>query len=361
MKVLIADQDANGVRLLDMVLKEEGFETIICQKGEEAFRRWQSNDFPPFIIMDPNLPDMPGIDLLKKLRNHERGKTTYVMFLTARGLRENIIQAFNQGVDEYMVKPFYAEELKARLKAGKRTILLQKQIQDRNILLEELVYAVTHDMRTPLIAMEMTMDQAQDNVYGELPADYKKILGTTKRSLQDLLSMVDNLLRVARYESGKIEHKKELTPLVTICQECIAELKPLWHRKNIACKLNTNVAQVELTIVRQDLKRVIFNLLDNAIKFTPSGGSIDLSVELIQGRVIVGVRDSGRGIAPEETKMVFDRFARAQGARHAPGTGLGLYMCRKVIEAHGGIVDCISRAGQGTTFSFMLPVANKSS
>ncbi len=359
MKVLIADKDAHAVRLLDMVLKEQGFETIVCETGAEAFRRWESNDFPSMVIIDPTLPDMPGLDLLKKIREHARGPSTYVMFLTARGLRDNIITAFNAGVDEYMVKPFYAEELKARMRSGKRGILLQRKLVERNIMLEELVYAVTHDMRTPLIAMEMTGQQAKDGIYGNLPEPYLKILETTERSLKDLLSMVDNLLRVARYDAGKIDKTNEVAQLVTICEECLAELKPLYEKKSIKCSLAANVKQVELSINRQDLKRVILNLLDNAIKFTPVNGSIGLSIEQIQNKVIFGVKDSGRGIAKEEAKLVFDRFARAKGARHAPGSGLGLYMCRRIIEAHGGIVDCIPREGGGTTFSFLLPIANK--
>lgn len=355
MKVLIADKDTHAVKLLDMVLKEQGFKPIICTTGDEAFRRWQSNDHPPIVIIDPTLPDMTGIDLLNKIREHDRGRATYVIFLTTKGLRENIIKAFNAGVDEYMVKPFYAEELKARLRAGKRVIQLQRRLLERNIMLEELVYAVTHDMRTPLIAMEMTGKQAKEGVYGDLPESYKKILDTTDRSLKDLLSMVDNLLRVARYEAGKVERSTGTVNLVTVCEECLAELKPLYDRKKLAVKLLLNVKEVSLTVIRQDLKRVIFNLLDNAIKFTPNGGSINLSVEKIQDKVIVGVQDSGRGIAREEAKLVFDRFARAQGAKHAPGTGLGLYMCRRIIEAHGGAVDCIPRESGGTTFSFMLP------
>lgn len=358
MKVLIADADRNSVRLLDLILKQEGFQTIICETGSEALRRWQSNEFPPIVIMDLVLPDMSGLDLCKKFRESAQGKATYLMFLTAKGLKENIIAGINAGADDYMVKPFNAEELKARIRAGKRLIQLQRQLLDRNTLLEEFVYTVTHDMRTPLIALDMTTQQAKDGMYGELPESYKKILDTTGRSIKDLLYMVDNLLSVARYESGKIDRTKDRASLVLVCKECLSELNPIYSRKKISCKVACNVQEVELTINRQDLKRVILNLLDNAIKFTPAGGSIDLTVELFNDKVIVGVQDTGRGIAREEAKKVFDRFARAKGERHTPGTGLGLYLCRRIVEAHGGAVDCIPRQQGGTTFSFLLPVAS---
>ncbi|MCA0312299.1 MAG: response regulator [Candidatus Melainabacteria bacterium] len=362
MKILIADKDNQAVKLLDLILKELKFEPIVCNSGEEAWRRFQSNNFPPVLIIDPNLPDISGFELLKRVRESQKGKVTYVIFLAPRGLRENLIAAYNAGVDDYIVKPFYAEEMKARLRSAKRLVTLQSNLLDRNILLEEMVYAVTHDMRTPLIAMEMTGKQAQEGIYGDLPESYRKILKTTEGSLKDLLSMVDNLLRVARYEAGKIERNTEPVDLHKICQECLDELRPIYEKKSLNVKLLQDTLEVKLTIVRQDLKRVIFNLLDNAIKFTPARGSITLSVQRVQDKVIVGVQDSGRGVRAEEAKELFNRFARASGARHAPGTGLGLYMCRRIIEAHGGIIDCIPRKsegeGTGTTFSFMLPVQN---
>lgn len=106
------------------------------------------------------------------------------MFLTARGLRENIIAGINSGADDYMVKPFYAEELKARVKSGVRMVTLQRQLLERNMMLEEFVYTVTHDLRTPLIAMEMTTKQASEGIYGELPNSYRKILDTTRPLLK---------------------------------------------------------------------------------------------------------------------------------------------------------------------------------
>jgi two-component system, sensor histidine kinase and response regulator len=355
-RILIADSDKKSVILLDQILRAEGFNTIVCETGSAAWQAFERHE-PAIVIVDWVLPEINGLDLCRKLRADPRGKHIYIMFLTARGLRENIVAGINGGADDYMVKPFYAEELKARVRAGERMVSLQKQLLERNTMLEELVYTVTHDLRTPLIAMDMTAQQAADGLYGELPASYGRILDTTRRSLKDLLGMVDNLLSVARYESGKGVTENENSSIVKVCQECMSELSPIYSRKNLQVNLTSNAQEVQVKVNRRDLRRVILNLLDNAIKFTPNKGEVRISVELAADKVIVQIQDSGLGIKKEEAKQLFERFARAKSTRHAPGTGLGLYLCRRIIESHGGVVDCIPRPSEGTTVSFLLPVS----
>lgn len=355
-KILIADSDEKSVKLLDLILKEEGFQTYVCDTGTKAWASFEQNE-PSMVIVDWVLPEISGVELCSKIRSDPRGKHVYIMFLTARGLRENIVTGINSGADDYMVKPFYAEELKARVKAGVRMVTLQKTLLERNTMLEEFVYTVTHDLRTPLIAMDMTAQQASEGIYGDLPEGYLKLLGTTRRSLKDLLSMVDNLLSVARYENSKISVENESTALVKVCKECMTELAPIYLKKGLRVMLVSNVPEVDLPINRQDLKRVLLNLLDNAVKFTPTKGEVRISVELAAANVIVQIQDSGLGIKKEEAKQLFARFARAKSTRHAPGTGLGLYLCRRIIETHGGVVDCIARPAGGTTFSFLLPIS----
>ena len=358
-RVLIADTDKNSVRLLQQILTAEGYETLVCETGRETLTRFDALS-PEIVLIDWALPDMLGLEILRQIRQLQKNRSVYVMFLTAKGLRENIIKGINGGADDFMVKPFYAEELKARVKAGARLISLQKQLVERNTMLEEFVYTVTHDLRTPLIALQLTSKQASEGTFGEMPRAYMPILDTTRRSIDDLLSMVANLLQVAKYESS--DKKKGIDPeirteLGVLCRECMAELQPIYRRKNIEVRLASNIQEVWVNVERQDLKRVILNLLDNAIKFTPAKGEIRLSIELANQKVIVNVQDSGLGIKREEAKLLFERFARAKSSRHAPGTGLGLYLCRRIVEAHGGAVDCIPRPQGGTTFSFLLPVA----
>lgn len=357
-KVLVVDDDKAIINLLEVILEGEGFEFVCAYTGKSAIDMWSGNsECPPIVLLDWTLPDIPGIEVCKAIRAHPQGSFPYIMFLSAKGLREYRIAGMAAGADDYVVKPIHAEELKARLRSAVRILELQKQLIERNKMLEEFVYSVTHDMRTPLLAMDMTASHASEGVYGSLPESYVKILSKTRRSISDLLKMADNVLGIARYETGDVEVYDERTDLLQVAGECMSELEPLYKQKSIVIDLDSNIQSVNVSMNRQDLKRIIQNLLDNAIKFTPSEGRIKLSVELASNKVFFMVQDSGQGLAKEEARKVFERFRRAKGSGHVPGTGLGLYLCRKIIEAHGGIVDCIPRPGGGTTFSFLLPVS----
>jgi CheY-like chemotaxis protein len=210
-RVLVVDDDKALSHLLEVILEGEGYDFTFTETGKDAVDLWCANDYPPIILLDWSLPDLQGIEVCKQLRAHPQGKFAYIMFLTAKGLREHRIAGIVAGADDYVVKPIHAEELKARMRSAVRILELQKQLIERNKMLEEFVYSVTHDMRTPLLAMEMTASQAAEGVYGQLPDGYSKILTKTRRSIGDLLKLADNLLRIAGYETGESEEAEEKT------------------------------------------------------------------------------------------------------------------------------------------------------
>ncbi|HEY9776498.1 MAG TPA: ATP-binding protein [Planktothrix sp.] len=358
-RILAADDDPAILNMLKAIFEAEHFQVILAKNGIAALEGWDEHGGPMVVLLDWNLGDMQGLQVCEAIRRAPQGNLAYVIFLTARGLRNEITAGINAGADDYVVKPFNAEELKARVRAGVRLLDLQMQLIERNTLLEELVYSVTHDLRTPLIAMDLTANQALDGGYGALPDSYRPILTKTRRSVGDLLYMVDTLLRVARYEAVE-EHVEVLsrTDIVEIGTECVSELEPIYKRKSLTLHVDATEPHIWVRVERQDMKRIMQNLLDNAIKFTPAQGQIKLSIERVHDNVIVLVQDTGEGVKQDEAKKLFDRFARAKDVGHTMGSGLGLYLCRKIIESHGGVIDCIPRPEGGTTFGFMLPVVD---
>ncbi len=188
-KVLVVDDDKTITNLLELILEGEGYEFIFSYTGKEAIEAWSANAYPPIVLLDWTLPDMEGVEVCRNIRAHPQGKFPYIMFLTAKGLREYRIAGMVAGADDYVVKPIHAEELKARMRSAVRILELQQQLIERNKMLEEFVYSITHDMRTPLLAMDMTASQAGEGVYGSLPDSYLKILTKTRRSIGDLLKM----------------------------------------------------------------------------------------------------------------------------------------------------------------------------
>jgi signal transduction histidine kinase len=174
--------------------------------------------------------------------------------------------------------------------------------------------------------------------------------------------MVQTLLDVYRYDSGA----KKLTVSVHDLKETILatveELRALADTKNVQLNLELPGSPFSVQYDTEEVRRVLQNLLDNSLKFTPSGGTIKVSLEQIDNSIVrVTVSDTGKGISEEDRPKLFQRFwqAASSGGRYYASTGLGLYLCRKIVELHGGKIACESKVGVGSNFYFTLPIEQK--
>ncbi len=236
---------------------------------------------------------------------------------------------------------------------------LFEQLADRNEALEErsavirdLVYALSHDLRTPLAALAMTMRQAQRGDYGDLPAPYRTILDHSIVATDDVARLAETLLLVARFESG--DHRSERGPV---------DLNELAAQIAAEFAATANVAGVTLHVAgeapplagdRSDLRRAVTNLVANAIAHTPQGGNVTVELGTESGAVIVRVIDDGYGVDPDARARLFTRFAPGQ-SRRGGGTGLGLYIVGRVAAAAGGTAGYEPNTPRGSIFWMRLP------
>jgi signal transduction histidine kinase len=227
---------------------------------------------------------------------------------------------------------------------SKQRVLLER----RNTVIRDLVYAFSHDLRTPLLANGMNMKLALEGAFGELPAPYLHSLENGLAANQDVLNLADELLLVARFESGESNPQTETINLQETLLEMLARLKPIADAREIDFKLNLKA----LTVLGNslDLRRVFQNVLDNAIKFSPVKSSIEVKLFESNQTARIEVKDSGLGLSPELEQRLFTRFS---SARAGGGTGLGLYLAKRIIEAHNGKIG-YTRAAK-TVFWIELP------
>jgi signal transduction histidine kinase len=225
---------------------------------------------------------------------------------------------------------------------------------ERSEVIRDIVYALSHDLRTPLSAARTTMKQALNGAFGVMPAAYVEILKRTIASNDELQRLAETLLVVARYEAGEASPARTSVDLSELANGVISELEPLWRSENIEVTRSGDETAVKVIGDESELRRVAVNLLANAIISTPAGGHVGVAVESDGREASFSVEDDGYGVPDVQRPMLFQRFS--PGARHGAGSGLGLYIVRRIAESHGGRASYVNREPHGSRFTVSLPL-----
>ncbi len=249
-----------------------------------------------------------------------------------------------------LLPPLQALWGKARLFA--RLQEQQGELAQRNMVIRDLIYAFSHDLRTPLMANAMNLRLALEGAYGELSEEFKKSLRNGLEANQDLLELAEELLLVAQLESGEALPPKRPLDLAQLVREGVERLEGLWRRSRI--RINLSIPERLEVLGREgELRRMLQNLLDNAAKFAPTGSEVEVRLEQAGGLAQLEVADRGPGIPLEARERLFTRFS---SHRAGGGKGLGLYLARQIAESHGGSIRYLERPGGGSLFRVELPL-----
>jgi len=236
-------------------------------------------------------------------------------------------------------------------------LLLQDLTELRSLqtMRRELVGNVSHELRTPLAAIKAMVETLQNGAVSdiEVATDF---LSRIDAEVDKMTHMVGELTELSRIETGQARLNLELTDINQLVIEATIRLMPQAGRQQVALLTKLYPELPLVGIDREQIQQVILNLAHNAIKFTPAGGRITVSTEIQQDSVIISIVDTGIGISKEDLPHVFERFYKADKARSGGGTGLGLAIARHIIQAHGGSIQVSSQEGEGSTFSFRLPL-----
>ncbi len=284
-------------------------------------------------------------------------ETSAVLFLFADEFgraAQRLVQAFADGAAVAL------EQANLFMQLGFRNAQIAAQkdtLERRNRVIRDIVYALAHDLRTPLNAANVTMQQALEGRYGRLPDGYGDVLKTTIASNADARSLVDALLLVARLESGESSTLKEPVALRELLKRVRDELRAIAEAKGITVE-NDAGDDIVVTGDAVELRRAVTNLVANAIEATPSGGSVAMSVQGDSSGIRINVKDDGSGVPPERRTHLFERF-RTGNRDAGGGSGLGLYIVRLIAEKYGGHVEYAPCDPRGSRFTIVLPPARQ--
>lgn len=236
-----------------------------------------------------------------------------------------------------------------------RDVTLQQEMER---LRDDFIATLTHDLRTPLLAVIQTLQFFLDGTVGELSEKQKLLLDTMKKSNEDMLGLVNALLEVYKYESGQLILYKERFSLSEIIENCCKEVQPLADNRELALNC-ADIENKKIYADKREIKRVVANLLGNSINHTRKGGNIDVSAHFNSDETIISVTDTGIGIPKEDLPKLFNRFSQGTGKKRSTNTGLGLYLSRQIVEAHEGKIWAESNFNKGSRFMFSIPVVDE--
>lgn len=341
--ILAVDDIPDNLLLVQLALEQEGHQVVLAHDGKTALK--QIKQAPPnLILLDVMMPGMDGYEVTRRIRQDRNIPFIPILLVTARE-ESSLVQGLDAGADEFVRKPFQIDELQARV----RSMLRLKETIDQR---ENFVSCLTHDLRTPLVAANRMLELINQKAFGDVTCEQKEAIANIVSSNQNMLEMLNTLLETHHYELGQKILSFIPVDLQQLISEVVTELEPLAIDKGIKLQHHLEKDVTEIKGDRLELRRVITNLMGNAIKFTDTG-SVKVSLSHIESEVLVRIEDSGIGISPQEQQTIFQRYH--QGNHRRSGKGLGLYLCQQIINAHQGRIEVQSQLDKGTTFTFFIP------
>ncbi len=341
--ILAVDDIPDNLLLVQLALEQEGHHVVLAHNGETALK--QIKQAPPnLVLLDVMMPGMDGYEVTRRIRQDQSIPFIPILLVTARE-ESSLVEGLDAGADEFVRKPFQIDELQARV----RSMLRLKETIDQR---ENFVSCLTHDLRTPLVAANRMLDLITQQAFGDVTCEQQEAIANIISSNQNMLDMLNTLLETHHYELGQKILSFIPVDLQQLIIEVVTELEPLATAKSIELEHNLANEVSHIKGDRLELRRVMTNLIGNAIKFTDIG-SVRVSLSQNDSEVFVQVEDSGIGISPQEQQTIFQRYH--QGNHRRSGKGLGLYLCQQIISAHQGRIEVRSQLGEGTNFTFFLP------
>jgi len=392
--LLVDDQPAN-LDALEATLATTGCKFVLARSADEALLALLDQDFAA-IVLDVMMPGMSGFELATMIRRRERTRQVPILFLTARMLdQQDELRGYRAGAVDYLTKPIDPQILRAKIAVfvdlfrkrralSRMNLELQRQIGERQRMSDELARAneelegrvtertaalaeagrrkdeflatLAHELRTPLSALRTASEalrlKAPDN------ADLVTLQGVFQRQVQQLTRLTNDLLDVSRFTRDKLTLRRRRVAIAEIINSAMETVRPVVEKREQTVKIVAPSGPVHVDGDLARLSQALANLLDNAARYSPRGGRIDLTAELSGPHVLIKVGDYGTGIERDLLPRIFDLFVQGQRAQgEESGLGIGLPLARRLTEMHGGTLTAYSAGpGRGSEFVVQLPV-----
>ena len=358
-RVLIVDDSEDDIEMIRRFLADD---TIAIRgltdstQAEMVFTEFE----PDLILLDLHMPQPDGLEILRRIRD-ARSRLGFLPVLVLTGAVGPVARnnALDLGADDFLIKPLDRNEVVLRVRNLLSTRRLHVELARAYRHKSEFLASMSHELRTQLSSVigfsELLLSGTTDRF--DEPRR-RKFLAQINSSGRYLLDLTNDILDLAKIESGHVTLRLETVMIVEIAHGVIRTLDPLAAKKTIHIKAELGTAG-EVEADAGKLRQMLLNLVSNAVKFTPEGGRVTIGAQRLPNTVEISVSDTGIGIAESEFEHLFEEFRQIDSdiAREQHGTGLGLALTKRFVELHGGRIRLTSEVGRGSVFTLSLPLA----
>ena len=362
-KILIVDDVVSNVLLLKILLTNEKFQVCTANNGRTCIEM-AKKEHPDLILLDVMMPDINGFDTAVVLKKDEETKDIPIIFLTALNTPQDLVHGFKVGASDFLTKPFNKEELVMRvtqqisLVAAKRIIEKQNAELKATLSNRDKMYSViAHDLRSPMASIRMVLNLVVQSASVEtVGPELYMLLDQANRESEEVHDLLDNLLKWTKSQTGRLSVVLQELDLNDIVPGVVEIFDVIAQTKHITLELKKTDAPLKVTADNDMLKTVLRNFMSNAVKFSPENSTIQIIMANEGDFARVSVKDQGVGIAADRLGSIFHKGETTYGTGGEEGSGLGLQLCQDFARKNGGDCYVESVEGEGSTFSFTVPL-----
>jgi len=345
-KILIVDDNPTNERILRAILSP--YELNSARSGVEALE--QARRFEPdLVLLDVMMPEMDGYEACRRMRMDPKLRLTKIVMVSAKAMVEERIEGYGAGADDYVTKPFDPDELKAKV----RVHLRLKTAEELDEMKSDFIGLMCHETRTPL-AHVLTPAEVLAGEEDMSAEDRRMWADLLLRGARRIHRMHEKILLLSSLKGGSLRFERGPADLAQVARDAVFGMEPSAAERAVRFELNL----VEEAPIWGDAERLgiaVTALLENAVRFSPPEGVIEVSVGSDAEWVFLRVADSGPGIAADHLPRLFDEFSCPDVSHHGSGVGLSLAIARRIVRAHGGELTAAARPEGGSTFEVSLP------
>ncbi len=356
-EILIIDDEEAILDGCRQALEKSGYTVITTSDGHEGVGLARARR-PDLAFIDLKMPSCSGMDIIEMLSKEMPGMVLIV--ITGYASIVSAVEAMKKGAYDYLPKPFTPDQIRAVTKRGleHRSLRLETERlrEEKERMERSFITFVSHEMRSPLVTIMQYFETLKAIAAGEMSDAARDIIDRCEKRLQALHDLVDHWLDLSRIEDGSFSRAQTPVSLVAIAEKSVEELAPLCQRRGIDLVFRPAADVPKVLGDQESLVRVFTNVIGNAVKYTPSGGTISVGVDFDDYYVYARISDTGEGIPADKLPFIFEPFYRVKGKEdRQKGSGLGLTFVKKIMDAHAGKIDVTSKVGEGTTFVLTFP------